>query len=293
MHYREYEVWHDECKNNSFQHGILFIPSDKKLELLSYLKQIRNEFNVPFYEDHKFAGCLKKEKYGRLIYSHLTLLSHILKSKVKHSSFLRNISGKSLYYRNYTPYLELADFFGCKFGFLSNENYLRSFNCSSYSKKVELTFKFILKGCCHSFFSNKNPIIISSFHFDGYKHLGASFDKSYLTNIFLRSYCELSSALYIDSKHFVDRDEDSKLIMNFVDNAVSGFSAAITCASDPYNILTPLNDIISRARSKKTFVNPNSEWFRSASFSQVEIINNSITFSDLFKNKDQIVFDFY
>ena len=293
MNYRQYEVWHDECKTNGFHHGILFIPLDKKDLLISYLKQIRDEYNIPYNQYCKFAGCLSKEKSSRFIFNQLMLLSHILKSQVKSSTYFYSITGKSLYNRKYPRYLELLDLFGCKYGFLSNYNYFKSFKCNSYSRKIELTFKFIFKCCCHALFDYENPIEIIKFYFDGFEHIGTDFDLSYLSSIKLRDYCKISPSISIDSRHIKDRDDVSKMIMNLTDNAVSAFSAILNNASDPYNVLLPLLEIFSRIKKGLIFKNKYSEWHRSISFSEVEVVNDQIKFPDIFRNEDQLNFEFY
>ena len=293
MNYKQYEVWHDECKTNGFHHGILFIPLDKKDLLISYLKQIRDEFNIPYNRDCKFSHCLGKEKTSRLISNHLLLLSHIMKSKVNSPTYLRNITGKSLYKQEYPHYIKLVDLFGCKYGFLSNYNYLQSFKCDSYSRKIELTFRFILKCCCHALFDFRNPIEIIKFYFDGFKHIGTDFDLNYLSSIRLRDYCKISPSISIDSRHIKDRDDVSKMIMNLTDNAVSAFSSILNNASDPYNVLLPLLEIFSRVKKNLIFKNKYSEWYRSISFSEVEVVNDQIKFPEIFRNKDQLKLEFY
>ena len=220
------------------------------------------------------------------------MLSHLLKSNVKSKTPLFNVTGEVLYKRVYVPFLELLYAFDCKFGFLSTEDYLRCFE-GTYSRKIELTFKFILKSCCHSMFSNINPISISKFYFDGHDHLGTDFDANYLSTISLRDYCKISKPIEIDSRHIKERDDETLLIMNLVDNAVSSFTACISSSYDPYCTLKPFNDILSRVKKGLIFKNKNSEWYKTLSFSKVNVVNGSINFSDLFENKDQLVFDFY
>src|SRR5690554_4217092 len=123
---REYEVYHDEYKGkggDEYWHGILFLPVDKKEEIVNLLQQIRIEHKYDKYSDIKFAGTLNNpsKKSSRVVKNNLDLFQHLVlsKSSTKEdpviTTNLINRSGKDVYEGKCEPYISITGTYGCKF----------------------------------------------------------------------------------------------------------------------------------------------------------------------------------
>lgn len=283
-----YEIWHDESKKDGYYSGILLVPTNKKPQLVDLLKRIRREHGRACDADIKFAGCLRKPVFGRIVKNHLDLFSHIIQTNVKERTQFFNRSGIAVYKRDFSPFLEVGDSFGCRFGLLkarSLENTLDYFK--SYRKKVETVFRFVMKGCCHSMFDDRSPIRLEKLYFDGEEQYEGEIDLTRLVKGDWRSYCDVKENMPIDARLMKDRHDETKLIMNFVDNVVGAWRALLNYEKDPNKVLYSLRPIYERLREKKIFKNPNSKWYKSISLSEFCIENGDIRFPDIFRNPDQ------
>ena len=292
MTFRKYEIWHDENKENGYHHGILFVPLDKKDDLIKYLKQIRDEHSVPYDNDLKFSGALKSKQRGRIVSNNLALFSHIIKTKIDQSTKLYNQNGKFKYKKEFNHFLELNDLFGCRFGFLRIEDNMQSLYFDSYAKKVETTLRFLLKGCCHGMFDDLNTIEIMSLYFDGNEHHVGGFDIPHILKGDFRPYCKVPTTVNIDARQIKDRNDDTKLIMNLVDNVVGAIVAVINEHKDENMVLYPLREIHKRVVENMIFTNKNSKWYKSISVSEFKLVDDQITFPSIYRSPDQGVLIF-
>lgn len=286
--HRLYEIWHDECKKSGYFHGVLLVPTDKKKQIICLLRKIRREHKYNDNDNIKFSGCLKKPEVGKFISNNLRLFSHIIKTNSKDGTKLFNRTGKDIYEKKFDPFLEITGSFGCRFGLLkivNIENTLDYFK--NYRKKVETTFRFVIKGCCHGMFDEQTPIKLVKFYFDGKDHYNGNLDINRLTKGEWRSYCEVNSNIPIDDRAMKQRDDETKLIMNLVDNVVGAWSALLNQEKDPNNVLYPLKDIHNRLQKKLIFANKKSSWYRSISFSEFSIVDG-VVFTSLFRNQNQM-----
>lgn len=289
MQYRKYEIWHDESKEGGYHHGILFVPLDKRDEIVGWLKKNREKYSIPDSQEVKFAGSLKKRKFGRIVRNNLAFFSHITKTnKYNIPTRIYNLSEKNKY-EGYKDFMEVVGSFGCRFGLLKIENNLESLYSSIYANKVETTFNFILRGCCHGMFDVKTPIEIIKFYFDGNEHYGRSVDLNRISGGQLRDYVKLSKNVSVDSKQRGEREDDTGLMIDFVDNIVGAFRSKLNRDDDEYNILYPLSEIWERLVNGEIFLNSNSRWHRSISFSELCINKETgaTVFPSIFKNPNQ------
>jgi len=290
MDYRKYEVWHDESKEGGYHHGLLFIPVDKKEEIIKLLKKIRKEYNIEYNHDFKFAGSLKKKFNSQVINNFLSVFAHIIKCRI---NYKKNIYPIKIL-KNNGPYrggvetiLELEELFECKFALLRIKDNMNSMYFDTYAKKVETTFRFVLKSCCHSMFNNENPIEIIKFYFDGDEHHGKKIDISNLIKGEVKEHIKINKNIDIDSRQINQRDDDTKILMNFVDNIIGSCRSILNDESDENNALFPLREIHERLKDNLLILNENSEWYKSISFSDLVIENENISFPDIFRNPQQ------
>lgn len=287
--YRQYEIWHDESKKNGYHHGILLVPIDKRQQIINLLRKIREEYGYDDSDNIKFSRCLKKPKIGKFISNNLSLFSHIIKTKAQKKTKLFNRSGLDIRNKNFDHFLEITGYFGCRFGLLKIENLRQSLDYfENYRKKVETTFRFVVKGCCHCMFDKNNPVRLEKFYFDGEKQYKGRIDLKRLVKGEWRSYCDIKENMPIDARVMKQRKDETKLIMNLVDNVVGAWRALLNREKDPYDVLYPLKEIHKRLQEKKIFANKNSSWYKSISLSEFCIKNGNISFPDIFRNKNQL-----
>ncbi len=291
MNYREYEIWHDESKEGGYHHGILLIPIDKKFEILNFLKKIRDEYGFSHSQKIKFAGSLKKSINRRCISNQLSLFSHIIKSqKIKDDNLITrlcNPTEKNRYTKEYSHFLEISGLFDCRFGLLKIEDNFKALHFNNYAKKVEKTFNFILKACCHGMFSKNNPIEITKFYFDGDEHHGGKIDLSNIINGNFRDYIKIDNYIDIDSRHRDERNDETAIIIDFVDVIVGAWRHKLNNESDKMDILKPISEIYDRLVNNMIFLNKNSKWYKSISLSEFKIKDDQICFPDIFNNPNQ------
>jgi hypothetical protein len=260
---REYSVWHDENKNEKiYSHGILLVPVDKEMGLIKLLMTVRDEYrydlNIKSRNDLKFQGCFKKPTCGKIVFDNLMIFKHIIQytDNMKTTSIYN--ANRVKYSKEYKPYLNILESFNCKFGLLQSKDNFNSFSAINYAQKIELTFRFLLKSCCHSMFDVTHPIKITKFYFDGNEHHMGSINLDHILSTEFRSYCDFSNIAVLDSRQIKNRDNDTKLMINFVDNIVGAFEAKLTQRKDFKNILFPIMDIFSRVQNKEIFKRKNS-----------------------------------
>ena len=269
--------------------GVLFIPVDKKQEIINYLKKIRLEYRYAIGYNLKFGGSHTSSITKKVIRSNLDLFNHIIQSNPKGLTKLYNFTGKDKYesYKNISPFLELSDNYGCKFGLLKIADNFQNMSGMNYARKVETTCRFLLKGCCHGMFDGKNKIEINKLFFDGDKHHNGHIDLATICKGYLRNYCCLSPNISLDSTQINQRDDNSKLLINFVDNIVGAFVSLLNNENKHSEYIHPLNNIYKRLIENKIFSNVNGRWYKSISFSEFKIKDDEINFPDIFRNKRQ------
>jgi len=286
MVYRKYEVWHDESKEGGYHHGLLLIPVDKKEELIRIIKEIRKEYDITDNQDFKFAGSLNSEKKSRMISNILCLFSHIIKVKDEGPIKIINPKSSKWHKENNKHYLEITELFGCKFGLLKIEDNMKSLHFDTYAKKVEKTFNFILKSCCHSMFDKNNPIEIVKFYFDGDEHYnGEKINVNKLFSGSLREYVKISDNVEIDTRQIKDRNDDTKILINFVDNIIGAWRSLLNNESDKYQATLPIKEIHKRVKENKIFSNKNGRWYKSISISEFQVIDDKVDFPCIFRDK--------
>lgn len=286
MEYKKYEIWHDESKEGGYYHGILFVPVDKRNRIIELLKLIRDKYGYSHDANIKFAGCLGKTKLGRFISNNLSLFSHIIKTSIKTRTGICCADGKEKYFKNYSNFLNINEFFGCYFGLLKIEDNLASLQCDTYAKKIELTFNFILKGCGHGMFKD-NPIEIVKFYFDGYEHHLGGIDLNNIARGKFREYCKIADNIGIDSKKVSERKDDTRLMINFIDYIIGAWRSLLNKERDNNNVLSPISGLHDRLMENKIFSNKNSEWYRSISLSELCVDDDKIRFPNIFRNSNQ------
>lgn len=287
------EIWHDEYRGDGtkdeYWHGLFFVPTSARENLLNSLRAIRDEHNISYSKDIKFASSLNSDKTSRLISNQLSLFVHSLIVKEKEAKTqLFNRDGAKKYHKDFKPFASLNGVMGCKFILFKIPNNHKEFNSEnlSYSELVETTFRFALRSGLHYLINE--DVTITKFYFDGHEHHGRNIDISRITRGVFREHVRLAEDLSIDDRQMKDRDDDTKLIMCLVDNAVGGLTAKISEAKDKYGALFPVEGIVERERSGTLNVNTNGRWYKSLSIFQMTFVDGAYDFSPLVLDDGQI-----
>jgi hypothetical protein len=261
----DYEIYHDEYRGtdleNEYWHGILFIPANKRKDIIELLTIIRKEHNISIKKDIKFAGSLKNKNQGSVIKNNLSLFKHLLiVHEEKENTKLFNRNKKDVHEKKFDPFLEISGFFGCKFILLHVPDNHSGFTKYplSYSERVETSFRFAFKGGLHLFFSETNSINITKFYFDGNEHHGRKIDLNRIKKGKFRRYVSFSNICSIDDRQMKDRDTNSRILISFIDNIIGAWSAKLKNTSDKNSVLYPLNDLESRLKKQLIIKNKNS-----------------------------------
>lgn len=187
----EYELFHDESKEEGFWHGMLLVPTVHKEKLVKYLTQSREYLN---YDAP--IGIKKVKKYGR-IFNLARSWVHIGVAAMASS-----IKGAPIPY--YTGKREdgdnskdiFPDLIGTKFIiFLERDSFTKMSGSLDYGGKFETTFRMGFKGGLHFFGSDEEPIHIKKMHFDGHEHYQRRINRNRIINRLygLRDYCKVAN----------------------------------------------------------------------------------------------------
>jgi hypothetical protein len=189
----DYELYHDESREEGYWHGILLVPVSKKQTLVSYLGAVRENVRYP----HP-VGIKKVKNPGRIYtcaecWVQIGVLSLISVHKGPPLGvFLGNrVKGKK-------QYNQFTETIGCKFiVFREIDDHAKMSDRLDYGGKVETTFRIGLKGGLHFLGSDKEPIRIEKMHFDGHKHYCRHVDRDRIVGRLtgLRQYCSVADYL--------------------------------------------------------------------------------------------------
>ena len=186
----DFELYHDESKEDGYWHGILLVPVSEKDNLLDYLCGVRKNAGYDYP-----IGIKKVRKPGKIFtcaeawvqIGVLSLMS--LHKGPPPGVFL----GRRV--RRRKQYTQFRDIVGCKLiVFREVDNHAKMSDCLDYAGRVETTFRIGLKGGLHYLGSEEHPIHIERMHFDGYKHYHRHVDCDRIVNRLkgLRQYCSIT-----------------------------------------------------------------------------------------------------
>ena len=293
----EYTVWHDEYKGddsvNDYWHGILLLPKNKYAQLCEDLRAVREECGVELDKDIKFAGSLNSVSRSRMLKIHLAVFLHMLCVREdKVSTELINPSLENKYKNGYKPFHVLEGLYGCKFVLLKipgNHADMDKYELS-YSDRVERTFRFAFKSAAHGLFDTDIQFI--NFYFDGHQHHGRNIDIQEITKGPWREHIQFSPDLEIDDRQIDDRNDDTKLVMNLVDNVLGALTAKIVGTPDERRALSGLDELIDRVQNNQIITNKYSRWHKAVNMSQMFVEDDGFDFKDIFHYPEQTTLGF-
>ncbi|MDD3145509.1 MAG: hypothetical protein PHV23_05350 [Candidatus Gracilibacteria bacterium] len=219
----EYDIYHDESKEDAYWHCFLFIPKENRSIILEELKEIRSkiEGNIHFCQ-------LNSKKAGTKINGCKSLLSTISSSfqqvdkgkmepffKYNKTQYCNNSKRKFSEYGTFqiSPKVKIAIF--------HQKNNHDDMNFGDALSRIETTFRMGLQGAKHYLFNDNEKIIVDGIYIDGFEHYkiasGREFDidkvKQKLVNN-SRDYVTFKESFHIlDGKI----NDDDKLFLDIID----------------------------------------------------------------------------
>ena len=284
----DYELYHDESKEEGYWHAILLVPAEKKQALLELLSQVRRNTN--------YIGPLsikKIKRYGRIYdcadsWIQIGVAALMARTKTQpHPIFLGNSTrGQKLY-----------DLFktvvGAKFILLKERDNLETMTGHlDYGSKVETTFRMGLKGGLHLLGNQSEDINIKKMHFDGYKQYYRHLDRVRIIERLegLRSYCSISMASDVvddrsgNHKRVECQEYDDCQILQLTDLLVGCFRTVLTPVTQTKEIhrklARPVKEIVDRYQQGFARMR-NSRWRNSFCMSQCYLESSSWKFDEI------------
>lgn len=282
----DYELYHDESKENGYWHGILLVPTTKKQLLIDYLEQIRK--NTRYFEP---LGIKKVKNKGKIYNSVDAWIQIGIAALITHQKGLPFpwFTGKLL--QGKKQYEQFKELIGLKFIiFQEVDNHLKMNNHVDYGSKVETTFWMGLKGGIHLLGNNKNTIHITKMHFDGHEHYGRHINQTRIINRLssLRDYCSISN-----NKNLIDdRSSNHKLtnsqtyqdcqLLQLTDVMIGSFRTILGGATRTIHqsLAKPVKELITRYQRGPARMR-NSRWRDSFCISQCYLTTNGWVFDTI------------
>lgn len=282
----QYELYHDESKENGYWHGMLLVPVNQKRILVEYLKQARN--NTSYQHP---IGIKKVKRKGRVFncagaWIHIGVASLISKQQ---GLPLPISTGELLHGKK--QYNKFNHLIGAKFiVFRETDNHLKMENHTDYGSKVETTFRMGLKGGLHFLGDKQHTIEIVKMHFDGHEHYARHLDKSRIVDRLsgLREYCSISDVEdLIDDRTSNHQQKERQLyedcqLLQLTDLLVGSFRTILGEATREIHLslASPVKRIIERYQQGYARMR-NSRWNNSFCISQCSLVDGTWQFSTI------------
>ena len=159
---RDYEIYHDESKEDGYWHSFIYIPTDKKDKIVNHLLDVKKRINNNI-GDVSFKGLNKKKKHHdrpKLLRYWLSYIVAGLQQQKKHTYAMGYLCLEK-------GIGELLEYLNIKIVILKvRDNHTDMFNVMSELEKIETTMRIGLKGGLNYLFSNEE-IKIKNFYVDG------------------------------------------------------------------------------------------------------------------------------
>ena len=257
--WEEYEIYHDESKENQLLHGYLLVPVRTKAYLLTQMREIRRRYNCDsklHYNDltGQKSNC-KIKTAGEIV----PLLCDSLRSK----GHTKGLWGQL------PPRCKFILFKKKNIGDMSNSYF--DFGGTLDKKevdirKIETLFRIGLKGGLHYLFDEQKKVKIVGFYTDGYAWTRPFDNKRIIERLSheKRSYIDLDSNLTIEAivsnhKKNTCTDSDRAELLQACDLLIGAFKNCIfdkKTDSFKTKIAKPVRDIMEKkAKRKGNFIN--------------------------------------
>ncbi|MFA7169643.1 MAG: hypothetical protein WC178_02205 [Candidatus Paceibacterota bacterium] len=277
-----YEIFHDESKKDGYWHGLLFVPEDNREKLIEQIKYIRGINRINDTQRLDIKGVGNKKRNRQAIQMLLNFFVITLKGRIDQES---KIIYKSNFRDDRSEYKEIKiDYlYNIKFFLLKERDGFKKMNKGlDFGQKAKITFKFALKGGGHYLFDKENPINIKKIYFDGHEHYRRRIEKEKITENLtdsLREYCVIDRSFEVDDRQRKDRQDDTKFIMDFIDNIIGSWRKVILEEKEDI-MFNPIKDVFNRFKEGRIGGDKNCRWFKSFSLSECYLENEEWHFDN-------------
>lgn len=292
----DYDLYHDESKENGYWHGMLLIPKSTRRYLLHLLDQPRKHLAFDGVQSFKAANPKNKHRFqcGR---SWIQIGAGALMQEKKSEPYPGYASGRNIFDRESLRATAEYRTFEClvraKFIlFRERDSHLTmsDFIFPDHSSKIETTLRMGLKGGLHLLGSDDKPMNVLSIHLDGHQHLGRNVNKARIVDriLGLRSYCTFIDDLIIDdrsSNHILPeakrQDYDDCQLLQLTDLMIGAFRAVLSARKDSrIQLAKPVLKLVQDWKKGRARMS-NSRWFQGYCLSECWLEERSWKFGEI------------
>jgi hypothetical protein len=301
----EYDLYHDESKEDGYWHGILLIPANTRVNFLNYLQQTREITN--YVHSVYFKRLKNKGKKFNCIRTWIQLGIGSLMQYFKNESYTvlakeakRYSAGSGVVGTDYKEIFKIdrnEKIIGAKFILFRDRDAHSKMgnNYPDFTAKIETTCRMGLTGGIHWLGDDEHPIKIKSIHFDGYKHYGRKIDRERIMGRIrgLRDYCSFEENIPIyegTSNHNKQncQEYDDCQFLQLTDLLVGGFRTILGNAKNNIQkeVSLPIEELVNKWQGGYKRMK-NSRWFKGFWTSECWLENDGWKFNDFQLKNDK------
>lgn len=219
----EYDIYHDESKEDAYWHCFLFIPKENRELILKELKDVRSKikWNIHFCEMNSKKSWTKINGCKSL----LSILSSSFQQIDKWSMEKFYKYNKTQYcnvsWRRFSEYWEFKKSPKVKIAIFHQKNNHKDMSFWDELSRIETTFRMWLQWAKHFLFNSDNKIVIDGVYIDWFEHYKITAWRDFDIEKIKRKLIE-NSREYVDFKdsfHILDwkTNENNKLFLDVID----------------------------------------------------------------------------
>lgn len=283
----KYELYHDESIKDGYWHGMLLIPTHKKVEFYEVLQCYRKK--IAYYNKFSFKDIKGPGQKFDLADAWLNVGIGFLRSGLNSEKYpVYSWNDNSLFSKfEVLP----PEFLGAKFilfrvkGEHEDMTYFSDKVCN-----IETTMRMGLKGGLHYLGTDINPIFIEKIHLDGYEHYLRHADVSRIVDRIygLRDYCSFAQRdKILDDRSSDPQKSDHQEIIDceflvLTDLLIGSFRVALSQEKNQWKKkLSEHAKLILKRLSDGRKRMSNSRWCGSFCLSECELVDNKWKFNNL------------
>jgi len=292
----DYDLYHDESKENGYWHGMLLVPAEKRTDFLNCLSDIRKATNYPHIISMK--GLKQRGRDFNCNRAFIQMGVAGLMQYFKNDPYVVRIKNKMKYSqkdeRLGTDYKEIfkldcqEKIIGAKFIlFRDRDSHAKMGDAyPDHASKIETTCRMGLKGGIHWLGNDENTINIKSIHFDGHEHYQRKINRERIIGRIqgLREYCSIENNIDDRTSNHKKKDcqdyEDCQFLQ-LTDLLVGGFRTVLKDEKNKIQgeISLPLKELAGKWHGGLKRMQ-NSRWYKGFWLSESWIDGDKWNFGD-------------
>ena len=278
-----YDIYHDECKEDGYWHGFLFVPRDHRDYLLGLLRRARE--NAQYQHRLHYVGLGKTAKPHHEKYIAAEAWTSIGCAALQQQKFTKCppvvLLGKNPHWRTPPEYQILTKLLRCKFVlFRENDKHRNMYEGMNQLQCIETTFRMAIKGGIHRLFSDSQPIQIGNVFIDGDEHYMGIYKRRFSIDRTLQRFAREKRGFvsFVDGPLLIPQNSDHNTRLE-----VGGFRFH-SCFGDRkhprYDISSQCKELLSHEQANSARM-AQSRYFNGFSLQQAWIENDEWNFAPL------------